>query len=269
VVEVRDRPRVAAEGALVHGAGASSPAAAIARHIDETRGFVVIDDLESVGRTAETLLRQPSFCWRLSSATARKPRSRSGWGVSKGNKVEKLNFFGVKMINNTSGVEAILGSRMLRITSGKIPEALRTDFIAGFDAELAASLPRLRDEFHTWNFENVSPIAEAYATMFPKSTDRANEISAPLRVMATFIENPDLRAGLERALERTQRGVIEPDSRIDILREAAKRLLLAATQRSAPPISRWRCRRSSTRTMERRAPRISQSGAGPTGSDGS
>ena len=154
--------------------------------------------------------------------------------VSKNNKVEKLNFFGVKMINNTSGVESILGSRMLRVTSGKIPEALRADFLSGFDIQMTAALPHLRDELHTWTFENVSAIAEAYATMFPRSADRANEISAPLKVFASFVEDDAMKASLKRALDRSQRGSVEPDSPIDILKEAAARLVLAGYREISP-----------------------------------
>ncbi|MFC7737682.1 toprim domain-containing protein [Roseomonas sp. GCM10028921] len=211
-----------------------SSAAAIARHIDEARGFVVLDDLESVGKNGRDASQATELLQALKLSYNKETAIKVWVDVSKGNKVEKLNFFGVKMINNTSGVEAILGSRMLRITSGKIPEALRAEFVAGFDVELTASLPRLRDEFHTWTFENVAAIAEAYATMFPTSTDRANEISAPLKVMATFIDDQDLRAGLDRALERTSRGAVDPDSPIDILKEAAKRLLLAGYREISP-----------------------------------
>jgi hypothetical protein len=38
-----------------------------------------------------------------------------------------LNFFGVKVLTNTSGVDNILGSRMFRIQTRKIPDALRAE----------------------------------------------------------------------------------------------------------------------------------------------
>ncbi len=41
-------------------------------------------------------------------------------------RVEKLNFFGVKMINNTSGADNILGSRMLRVQTRKIQKELQS-----------------------------------------------------------------------------------------------------------------------------------------------
>lgn len=222
--------RVCANASLI----GQSSAAAIARHIDETRGFVVLDDLESVGRTGKDAAQATELLQALKLSYNKETAIKVWVDVSKNNKVEKLNFFGVKMINNTSGVESILGSRMLRVTSGKIPEALRADFLSGFDIQMTAALPHLRDELHTWTFENVSAIAEAYATMFPRSADRANEISAPLKVFASFVEDDAMKASLKRALDRSQRGSVEPDSPIDILKEAAARLVLAGYREISP-----------------------------------
>ena len=42
----------------------------------------------------------------------------------KRNALERLNFFGLKLINNTQGVDAILGSRMFTIATKRMPEGV-------------------------------------------------------------------------------------------------------------------------------------------------
>jgi hypothetical protein len=52
--------------------------------------------------------------------------------------------------------------------------------------------------------------------------------------MASFIEDAEFRAALESALERGQRGEIDPEDPLDILREAASRLVLAGYREVSP-----------------------------------
>jgi hypothetical protein len=96
---------VCANSALV-GQGS---AATIARLIDLSRGFVVLDDIESIGSNkADAQFSELIQGLKLSY---KKSTAAKIWTDIKTMKVEKLNFFGIKMINNTTGVDAILGSR--------------------------------------------------------------------------------------------------------------------------------------------------------------
>ncbi|HET9927236.1 MAG TPA: hypothetical protein VFQ09_00400, partial [Rubrobacter sp.] len=101
-----------------------SSAASIARFIDESRGFVVLDDLEVIGgRGGEFGELVQALKLSYNKETAVKL-----WTDVKTMRTMRLNFFGVKMINNTRGADEILSSRMLRIQTARIPEHLRAKF---------------------------------------------------------------------------------------------------------------------------------------------
>jgi hypothetical protein len=101
-----------------------SSAAAIARFIDESRGFVVLDDMEGIGgRGGQFSELVQALKLSYNKATAVKL-----WTDIKTMRTQLLDFYGVKMINNTRGVGEILGSRMLKIQTRKIPESLRDEF---------------------------------------------------------------------------------------------------------------------------------------------
>ena len=92
-------------------------AATIARLIDLSRGFVVLDDIESIG--GNKVDAQFSELTQGLKLSYKKSTAAKIWTDVKTMKVERLNFFGIKMINNTSGVDAILGSRMFVIQTRK------------------------------------------------------------------------------------------------------------------------------------------------------
>jgi hypothetical protein len=197
-----------------------SSAASVARFIDESRGFVVLDDLEAIGnKGGEFSELVQALKQSYSKATATKL-----WTDVKTMRTERLNFFGVKMVNNTTGVDSILGSRMLRIQTKKIPDNLKQGFR---DARLAddRSLDELRDELHTWAFENASAVAAAYRGLFPRSSDRADEIAAPLAVMAELAGVPELTARLEVALLRQRYSGMEPEDPVQVMNEALRNLV--------------------------------------------
>lgn len=200
-------------------------AAGVARLINETKGFVVLDDLEAIANNTKGNNSQFTELVQALKLSYNKDTSLKVWiDVSRGMKIEKLNFFGVKMINNTSGTDNILGSRMLRVQTRRIPEALKS-ILANHDAWDSTKLNILRDELHTWTFENVCLIDSTYKRLFPHPTDRASEISAPLRVFADISEDDDLSKGLEAALEAKQEVIEDPDDPIEVMSEAMKRLV--------------------------------------------
>ncbi len=124
-------------------------AAAIARLIHETKGFILLDDLESIGKRSKTERPQVNELIQALKVSYSKETSWKIWiNVSRGMRQERLNFFGVKMINNTSGADDILGSRMLKINTRKIPEKLLSETSVQ-NVAADRNLDALRDELHT------------------------------------------------------------------------------------------------------------------------
>jgi hypothetical protein len=201
-------------------------AAAIARLINETRGFVVLDDLESVGlrqrgRDKSTF---SELIQALKLSYNRETSCKIWTDMRGGMRVERLNFFGVKMINNTTGADPILGSRMLRIRTAAIPSAVIEEF-ESHDAEESIVSPDLRDELHTWVFENVGLIDLTYKRLSSHLNNRSAEIAAPLRVFAELAGDRELSKGLSFTLETQTADITHPVAPVDILKRAMKILI--------------------------------------------
>lgn len=197
-----------------------SSTASIARFIDESRGFVVLDDLEMIGgRGGQFGELVQALKLSYNKATAVKL-----WTDVKTMRTQRLDFYGVKMINNTRGTGEILGSRMLRIRTGRIPELMKDRFGDLTPIE-GTRLTRLRDELHTWTFCNVKRIEEAYRALYPKTPDRSDEITAPLRVMAEIAEDQELSSWLELALTRQNQQGLKTDDPPQMVHEALKNLI--------------------------------------------
>jgi hypothetical protein len=195
-------------------------AASIARFIDESRGFVVLDDLEAVGgRGGQFGELVQALKLSYNKATAVKL-----WTDVKTMRTELLDFYGVKMINNTRGVGEVLGTRMLRVQTRRLPEHLREAFGNILPTE-SVRLERLRDELHMWAFENVGLIESTYRALYPRTADRADEIVAPLYVMASLAGDQELRSRLEVALTRQRGRPLRLDEPEEVLREALRNLV--------------------------------------------
>jgi hypothetical protein len=198
-----------------------SSAASVSRFIDESKGFVVLDDLEVIGeKSGEFGELAQALKLSYNKTTAVKL-----WTDVRTMRTQLLDFYGVKMINNTRGADGILGSRMLRIQTRGIPEGLKAQF-AGLAAMPDHRLAALRDELHTWAFENVAAVDEEYRLVSAKGTDRAEEITAPLRVMASLSGDAELKAQLERALSRQQQATFDAGNPIEVMKEALKRIVV-------------------------------------------
>lgn len=139
-------------------------------------------------------------------------------------RTELLDFYGVKMINNTRGVGDVLGTRMLKIQTRRIPEHLREEFGGVLPTE-SARHGRLRDELHTWAFESVGLIESTYRALYPRTSARADEIAASLYVMASIAGDQELRSRLEVALMRQRGGTLRLDDPEWMLREVLKNLV--------------------------------------------
>lgn len=197
-----------------------SSAASIARFIDESRGFVVLDDLEMIGsRGGEFSELAQSLKLSYNKTTAVKL-----WTDVKTMRPQLLDFYGVKMINNTRGTDEILGSRMLRIQTQRIPEDIKAGF-AALKLSAPGKLRDIRDELHTWTFENIELIEMEYKRLCPKGSERANEITAPLKVIATLAADQELRSHLEIALARQGQASVDLDRPLKVLHEVLRRLV--------------------------------------------
>jgi hypothetical protein len=199
-------------------------AASIARLIDLTRGFVALDDLEAVGARRggdaqfDDLVQALKLSYNQTSAVKL-------WTNMKTGRLERLNFFGVKMIGNTRGVDSILGSRMLTIATQTKPADKSIDKGGLLSAP---EIKSLRNELHLWAFSSVYAIQQAYTLVHPDKTTRSDEIAAPLRSIAHLAGSPPINASLERALEHQKRVDIQPETPEQILREALIRIVTSS-----------------------------------------
>lgn len=214
--------QVCANGSVI----GQTSAASIARYIDETRGFVVLDDLESLGNKGNG--KDANAFSELAQALKLSYNKSTGvklWTDVKTMKTEKLNFFGVKFINNTQGVDSILGSRMLHVQTRIMPAEARADFHERQGLS-PAKLKALRDELHTWAFECISHVVKAYSELIPGKSDRAEEITAPLKVIAALAGNSEIEADFKTAIAMQRRKVIRPEDPIEVLWEALRNLII-------------------------------------------
>jgi hypothetical protein len=199
-------------------------AASIARLIDQSRGFVVLDDLESIGtrRNGDAQFDELIQALKLSY---NKQSAVKFWTNMKTGKLEKLNFFGIKLINNTRGVDAILGSRMFTIATRRMPDGQSVS-----REELLSPEQRieLRDDMHVWAFQNAVQVAQAYIAVFPNKTTRSDEIAAPLKVISQLAAYEEVSKSLDRALERQSKMDVAPETPEQILHEAVESILLEA-----------------------------------------
>lgn len=150
-------------------------------------------------------------------------------------RVERLNFFGVKMINNTTGADRILGSRMLHVRTARVPPEIQAELAEAAD-EISFSLADLRDELHVWTFENAALIDATYQRLFARPRDRASEISAPLRVFAEIAGDEALSDGLRRALEAHESvsGAKKSVNPVDVVKKAFRILVAEGFRKISP-----------------------------------
>ena len=209
-------------------------AATLARFIDSTRGLVVIDDLEDIANAKDSTFGDLVQTLKLSykKATAQKmvTEMKNGKAFQR-----NFNFFGIKVISNTRGTDAILGTRMLTIQTRHMPKgmSIQRDLVMAPD-----QLDTLRNHLHCWAFSNVAAVNESYQVIFPNKTGRQEEISAPLRVIAALSGSAALQVSLEKALERQARVKRDPDSPDDLLKEALANIIRKAIDKNGE-IQTW------------------------------
>lgn len=203
-------------------------AATLARHIDATRGLVVIDDLEEIANSKDTafgdIVQSLKLSYKKSTAMKLVTEMKNGKALPR-----QFNFFGIKVINNTRGADAILGTRMLIIQTRPMPKGLRLDHETTMTPD---ALDELRNCLHTWAFSSVKDVVSSYQAIFPNKSSRQEEISAPLRVIAALSGDEAVRQSLERALEKQSKSKKDPDSPEEILAEAVRNIVRRSIERT-------------------------------------
>lgn len=197
-------------------------AATAARHIDSARGFVVFDDLEGIASKGGRDSGQFSELIQALKVSYNKHTAEKIWTDVKTMRTERLNFFGIKLISNTSGADDILSTRMLRIQTRHMPDSEKGT-IQKFGVNEFKRIDKLRQELHTWAFDNCVHIDEMASKLNDKS-GRFDEIALPLRVIATLVSDECVK-DLEVALAKQKTVVVETSDPIETLKEAAKNLI--------------------------------------------
>jgi hypothetical protein len=199
-------------------------AATLARYIDATRGLVVIDDLEQIAAASNSkdaqfddLVQTLKLSYKKSTAMKMVTEFKNGQAFQR-----EFNFFGIKVINNTRGSDAILGSRMLTIQTRHMPSHVQVDKTLKAAPEV---LTELRNQLHTWAFNNVKAVADTYQAIFPNKTGRQDEIEAPLRVVAALSGDETLLEALDKALLKQKNVSLDPYSPEEVLREALETIV--------------------------------------------
>lgn len=199
-------------------------AASIARHIDRCRGFTVIDDLEAIGDKSGKEASQFNELVQALKVSYNQASAQKIWTDVKTMRTEKLDFFGIKMINNTLGTDRILGTRMLKIQTRSAPKTYLAE-LSEFKAKDELTMDDIRQELHTWAFKSVQDVHQAYHSKYNRHVDRSEEIAAPLRVIADLVDNETLTGLLEKSLSRQAVQVDDPDDPTEVLHEAVRSLV--------------------------------------------
>lgn len=203
------------------------------RLIDESGGLCVIDDLESIGVSNSKVGKQKfseiaqvlKVSYKKSTATrmVTNPSTR---------RTQVMNFFGVKIVNNTTGVDDILGSRMLHVHTKHIDKGCLEDFQnrEGVDEDV---IEDVRNRLHNWAYSNVDLVNKVYQEVSMRQSDRATEISEPLLTIARLAEDPEISSSLNDALMLQKQRKNRDRSPEDVLSEVVERLVNAGYEEVA------------------------------------
>ena len=170
--------------------------ATLSRVIDQTRGFLIIDDAEKLQKVEkkgnssnESLLQILKVSYKKSTAIRQITEMKGNSGILK-----EFSFYGVKLFTNTSGMESILGTRTIRIQLRKAPSDFKQSDIP-FEV-----LKSIRSELHAWAMENASRLSNVYNTY--QVSNREDEITTPFRVFAESENKSEWSKVVDRLLLR-------------------------------------------------------------------
>ena len=205
--------KVAANGIVV----GDTSAATIARTLDETRGFLMLDDVEKICSKVNSSNLQMDNFLQILKVSYKKATATKTVTDTKTMTVKTLNFYGVKFMTNTQGIEEVLGSRTIIIHTVKASTANFT--VKDLDEGL---IDRLKPELHAWSMDNAETLHQCYVK-YPL-TDRSLEITAPLRAIIDMAEMPEWHAVIDDLIERMNMDQKSINSPEEVVKEAAFQL---------------------------------------------
>lgn len=198
-------------------------AASFTRIADETAGLIVLDDLESIARAGGDREDFNSLAQML-KVSYKKSTAHKVWTDVKSMRTHRLNFYGIKVITNTEGVTGILGSRMLKIYTRKVPRGQLVTSDRG--CPLSTEQRRnVRAQLHYWAFEHCQRAYKLYLQKYSQHNTRSAEITAPLRLLAEITGHERLAGQLRIALARQEDDAPSLESSGELLRQAARELV--------------------------------------------
>lgn len=197
---------------------------AIVRFLSQGRGLLVLDDIEDLGSV--TRRQQDNGIGPIAQMLKRsyKRATSEKLVADKDGSTQLLNFYGPKVVTNILGADDTTRSRMLTITTRKMPEATKLGGqIRGLDL---AETHKLRCELHAWSMSQCQTIDRMYRLRRSALSDRDAELAAPLLAIYDTTQSRTLQHQLERALELQERRRSAFDSPEDLLREAMRQCVL-------------------------------------------
>lgn len=198
-------------------------AASVARIIDSVGGLAILDDLEGIGASTKSKGEFKDLIQQL-KVSYKRITARKAWTNAHTMKVEELNFYGVKVINNTEGVDITLGTRMLKIYTQKISRRDLDTFTRPKTLK-PEELVELRTNLHIWAMEYAQAINRLYQEKFSHHSERQEEITAPLRLLAELMGDVGSSEHLAMALRAQDPIPNQAESGATLLRLAAKELI--------------------------------------------
>lgn len=183
--------KVAANGTVV----GDTSAATIARILDETRGFLMLDDVEKIKNRVDSGNVQMDDFLQILKVSYKKATAIKTVTETKTMTVKRLNFYGVKFMTNTQGIEDILGTRTITIHTRRAPPGEFEP--ADIDFE---KMDALKPELHSWAMDNCESLHQCYKK-HPMS-NRPQEITAPLRAIIDMAGVAEWHEVIDKLVER-------------------------------------------------------------------
>ena len=216
----RSMTRICANGVAV----GQTSALEVARIVHAAAGFIWFDDF---GRAAQYSKRESVYYRELGEQIELSWNKGTVFNLAYGFDTPSVHSatsgFGVKMF--TSRDETIReGRHWLTVsTYHSPPGASSLPTTPGTDQ--MKRLSELRDDLHTWTFENVALIDSVYQRLCSSSAGVSSDPFAPLRAFAEISGDKILSYGLENALEKNQENEADPSDPVDVMICAVKKLI--------------------------------------------
>jgi len=177
--------------------GAGSEKAFI-RAVDQGRGLLVLDDLESVGRRGSSDGGYGDINQILKVSYSKATGVKSV--VDQNGVSRTLYFYSPKVITNIQGIDAVNATRMYQVLCRPMPPSVaESGLIRGSDAAISEPL---RQELHAWGMANIHDAHLRYREKAASRSGRAEQIAAPLRVIADMAGDEDFIESVDGAISR-------------------------------------------------------------------